>query len=74
MGKAGKVIVFIIVCFVIIIGLALIKEGSKANGGPSAFMWIGALLIPIIYRSLFGKKDDDNNQGNNKDVTTLNKE
>lgn len=74
MGKAGKVIVFIIVCLVIVIGLTAIKETSKANGGPGAFMWIGAVLIPIIYRSLFSKKDDDNNQGNGKDVTTLNKE
>ena len=50
-----------------------IKKTSKDNGGPGAFMWIGGLLIPIIYRSLFGKKDDNNNQGSNKDVTTLNK-
>lgn len=56
MGKAGKVIVFIIVCLVIIVVLTLIKES-----GGGAVMWLGALAIPLIYKSMFGKKNDNNN-------------
>jgi hypothetical protein len=63
MGKAGKVIVFIFVCLVILVVLAVIKE---ASGG--AVMWLGAVAIPLIYKSMFGKKDDEpNNQ--NGDIT-----
>ncbi len=61
MGKTGKVIVFVIVCFVIAFVLTLIK---KSGGG--AVMWLGGLAIPLIYKSMFGKKDDQNNE---KDIT-----
>lgn len=67
MGKTGKVIVFVVVCFVIVVVLTIIKE---AGGG--AVMWLGALAIPLIYKSMFGKKDDqtENHNGN----ITLNKD
>lgn len=68
MGKAGKVITFIIVCFVILVGLTAVKES-----GGGAVMWIGVLLIPIIYRSLFGEKDEDEENNDSKDIT-LNKD
>lgn len=61
MGKTGKVIVFVIVCFVIVLVLTLIKES-----GGGAVMWLGALAIPLIYKSMFGKKDESNND---KDIT-----
>lgn len=64
MGKTGKVIVFIIVCLVILFVLAAIKE---ASGG--SVMWLGAIAIPLIYKSMFGEKDENNN---GKDIT-LNK-
>ncbi len=67
MGKAGKVIVFVFVCFVILFGLAIIKE---AGGG--AVMWLGALVIPLIYKSMFGKKEEPNNSQSNE--ITLNKD
>lgn len=67
MGKAGKVITFIIVCLVIVVGLTVIKES-----GGGAVMWIGALLIPIIYKSLFGKKEEEETS-DSKDIT-LNKD
>ena len=67
MGKAGKVITFIIVCLVIPVGLTVIKES-----GGGAVMWIGALLIPIIYKSLFGKKEEEETS-DSKDIT-LNKD
>ena len=63
MGKAGKVIVFVFVCLVILVVLTVIKE---AGGG--AVMWLGALAIPLIYKSLFGEKDDETND-QNKDIT-----
>jgi len=75
MGKIGKVIVFVIVCLVIVVVLTAIKES-----GGGAVMWLGALAIPLIYKSMFGKKDtEQNNQSsdialnkdkqNNKDIT-----
>lgn len=67
MEKTGKVIVFIIVCFVILFLLAIIKE---AGGG--AVMWLGALAIPLIYKSMFGKKEEPNNSQCNE--ITLNKD
>jgi hypothetical protein len=59
MGKTGKVIVFVIVCFVILMVLSIIKE---AGGG--AIMWLGALSIPLIYKSIFGKKQQSSNHNN----------
>lgn len=61
MGKTGKVIVFIIVCLVIVVVLTAIKES-----GGGAVMWLGAVAIPLIYKSMFGKKDENNND---KDIT-----
>lgn len=61
MGKTGKIIVFIIVCIVIVAVLTAIK---KSGGG--AVMWLGGLAIPLIYKSMFGKKDETNND---KDIT-----
>ena len=66
MGTTGKVIVFVIVCFVIIIVLTGIKES-----GGGAVMWLGALAIPLIYKSMFSKKSDDTTDQSN-DIT-LNK-
>ncbi len=63
MGKAGKVVVFIFVCLVILVVLTIIKE---AGGG--AVMWLGALAIPLIYKSMFSKKDDEKND-QNRDIT-----
>lgn len=63
MGKAGKVIVFVLVCLVIFGVLTVIKE---AGGG--AVMWLGAIAVVFIYQSMFGKKDDGNTN-QNKDIT-----
>ena len=50
MGKAGKVIVFVILCFVVIVVLTGIKES-----GGGAVMWLGAIAIPLIYKGMFNK-------------------
>ncbi|MCT7905078.1 Uncharacterised protein [Candidatus Ornithobacterium hominis] len=63
MNKVGKIIVFVVVSFIIVSGLAVLKA---ANGG-GAIMWLGALAIPLIYRSLFKNNKKDNN--NDNDIT-----
>lgn len=63
MNKVGKIIVFVVVSFIIVSGLAVLKA---ANGG-GAIMWVGALAIPLIYRSLFKNNKKDNN--NDNDIT-----
>ena len=67
MGKTGKVIVFVIVCFVILVALTAIKES-----GGGAVMWLGALAIPLIYKSMFGKKKEQST--NQSSEITLNKD
>jgi len=67
MGRTGKIIVFIILCFVILVPLAMIKE---AGGG--AVMWLGAVAIPFIYMSMFGKKEKPTNK--KSDDIILNKD
>jgi len=52
MGKAGKIIVFVIVCMVIIVVLTGIKES-----GGGAVIWLGAIAIPLIYKSMFNKNN-----------------
>ncbi len=54
MGKTSKIIVFCVVSLIIIIIFTYIKE---TRGG--AVMWIGGIAIMWMYRSMFGKKDDD---------------
>lgn len=59
MGKGGKVVVFVFVCLMILVVLVLVKEG-----GGGSVMWLGALAIPLIYKSMFGKKNDDKEDPN----------
>jgi hypothetical protein len=66
MGKTGKVFVFILICLVILVVLTVIKA---AGGG--TVLWLGAFAIPIIYMSMFGKKNDETI--NKKEDNTLNK-
>ena len=66
MEKVGKVFGFLFVCLIIFVVLVVVKES-----GGGAVMWIGALAIPFIYRSMFGKKEE-NADDQNKDIT-LNK-
>jgi hypothetical protein len=66
MSKTGKITVFVIVSFVIIVVATIIKE---LNGG--AFMWIAAIVIGVLYKSLFSKKATDSED---TDEITLKKE
>lgn len=58
----GKVIVFVFVSLAILVVLTLLKES-----GAGAVTWLGVVAIPLIYKSMFGKKEEHNDV--NKDIT-----
>jgi len=58
----GKVIVFVFVSLAILVVLTLLKES-----GAGAVTWLGVLAIPLIYKSMFGKKEEHDDV--NKDIT-----
>ncbi len=58
----GKVIVFVFVSLAILIVLTLLKES-----GAGAVSWLGVIAIPLIYKSMFGKKEELDDV--NKDIT-----
>jgi hypothetical protein len=58
----GKVIVFVFVSLAILVVLTLLKES-----GAGAVTWLGVIAIPLIYKSMFGKKEEHDDV--NKDIT-----
>lgn len=58
----GKVIVFVFVSLAILVVLTLLKEA-----GAGAVTWLGVVAIPLIYKSMFGKKEEHDDV--NKDIT-----
>ncbi|MCF8317275.1 MAG: hypothetical protein K9I02_00890 [Haliscomenobacter sp.] len=58
----GKVIVFVFVSLAILVVLTLLKES-----GAGAVTWLGVVTIPLIYKSMFGKKEEHDDV--NKDIT-----
>ena len=63
MGKGGKIIVFIIVAFVIVVIATVMKEA-----GAGAVLSIGGVAILILYQAMFKKsKPEDQNVDN--DIT-----
>lgn len=60
MGKGGKIVVFIIVAFLILVGVTLIEE-SPEMAGP--FFTIGAVVILVLWRALFKKNKDSEESG-----------
>jgi L-asparagine transporter-like permease len=63
MGKAGKVVVFIIVAFVLVILATLMKEA-----GAGAVMSIAGVAIFILYQAMF-KKSKQEEPNNENDIT-----
>lgn len=61
MRKAGKVILFAFICLTILVILTVIKV---TIGG--TIIWLGAVVIPIIYIFMFGKNDNENDDQNKK--------
>ena len=53
MGKLGKAFVFIFVCFTIVVILTLL-----AGVMTSPVIFLGVIAIPFIYKSMFGKKKE----------------
>lgn len=64
MGKGGKVIVFIIVVFV----LVLISTAIKQSGG-GAVMSIAGIAILFLYRALFKKNNSEGKQREENNIT-----
>ena len=58
----GKVIVFVFVSLAILVVLTLLKES-----GAGAVTWLGVVAIPLIYKSIFGKKEEHDDVS--KDIT-----
>jgi hypothetical protein len=58
----GKVIVFVFVSLAILVVLTLLKES-----GAGAVTWLGVVAIPLIYKSMFGKKEEHDDVS--KDIT-----
>ena len=58
----GKVIVFVFVSLAILVVLTLLKES-----GAGAVTWLGVIAIPLIYKSMFGKKEEHDDVS--KDIT-----
>jgi hypothetical protein len=58
----GKVIVFVFVSLAILVVLTLLKES-----GAGAVTWLGVIAIPLVYKSMFGKKEEHDDV--NKDIT-----
>lgn len=58
----GKVIVFVFVSLAILVVLTLLKES-----GAGAVTWLGVVAIPLIYKSMFGKKEEHDDES--KDIT-----
>lgn len=54
MGKIGRIIVFIILCFSVILALAIVRELS----GKSVVMWLAVIIIPLLYKVIVDEDDD----------------
>ena len=64
MGKAGKIIVFIIVAFVISLLASLMKEA-----GAGAVMSVAGIAIFILYRAMFSKSKSYEIPNDDNDIT-----
>lgn len=63
MGRGGKIIVFIIVAFVIVVIATVMKEA-----GAGAVLSIGGVAILILYQAMF-KKSKPEEQNDDNDIT-----
>lgn len=61
MGKVGKIIVFILVAFVLVIIATVMKEA-----GAGAVLSIAAVAVLILYRAMFKKSKPAENEDDNE--------
>lgn len=64
MGKGGKIVVFIIVAFVLVLIATLMKEA-----GAGAVMSVAGIAIFILYQAMFKKSKPEDGQNQDKDIT-----
>jgi 4-hydroxybenzoate polyprenyltransferase len=64
MGKGGKIIVFIIVAFVLVLIATLMKEA-----GAGAVMSVAGIAIFFLYQAMFKKSKPEDGQNQDKDIT-----
>jgi uncharacterized membrane protein len=64
MGKGGKIVVFIIVAFVLVLVATLLKEV-----GAGAVMSVAGISIFILYQAMFKKSKPEEGQNQDKDIT-----
>lgn len=63
MGKGGKIVVFIIVAFVLVIVATVMKEA-----GAGAVLSVAGIAIYILYQAMF-KKSKTEEQNDDNDIT-----
>jgi len=64
MGKGGKIVVFIIVAFVLVLIATLMKEA-----GAGAVLSVAGVAIFILYQAMFKKSKPEEEQNQDKDIT-----
>lgn len=64
MGKGGKIVVFIIVVFVLVLLATIMK-----NAGAGAVFSVAAIVIVILYRAMFKKSEPEKNQSEDNEIT-----
>ncbi len=63
MGKSGKIIIFIVVAFVLIVMATIMKEV-----GAGAVVSIAVIAIVILYQAMFNKSKDKTEQSPKNDI------
>lgn len=64
MGTGGKIVIFIIVAFVLVIIATAMKEA-----GAGAVMSIAGIAIFILYQAMFSKSKPEENSNEERDIT-----
>jgi 4-hydroxybenzoate polyprenyltransferase len=64
MGTAGKIAVFIIVAFVLLLGAILMKEA-----GAGAIVSIAGVAVYLLYQAMFKKSDPEEKQNEDQEIT-----
>ena len=64
MGKGGKIVVFIIVAFILVLIATLMKEA-----GSGAVMSVAGIAIFILYQAMFKKRKPEEEQNQDKNIT-----
>lgn len=64
MGKGGKIVVFIIVVFVLVLVATVMKKA-----GAGAVFSVAGFAIFLLYQTMFKKSKPEENQSEDNDIT-----